>query len=67
MPSRQIVAEIVADGGIDDGLVLDDRLATLFHSLLFGQNPKLPRVWLVWSVTVKINCQVRCALRNVWI
>ena len=64
MPSRQIVAEIVADGGIDDGLVLDDSLATLFHSLLFGQNPKLPRVWLDGQLLWK---SIRCALRNVWI
>ena len=45
MPSQMKLAKIVADGGVDDGLVLDS-LATQFHSLVFGQNPKLPRVWL---------------------
>ena len=53
MPSRMKLAKIVADGGVDDRLVLDDSLATQFHSLVFGQNPKLPRVCLTQCLDLK--------------
>ena len=52
------LAEIIADGGVDDGLVIDDSLVKTQSYLVSG---------LFGPYTAKINCQVRCALRNVWI